>query len=144
MCETKQFSSKFDQGFKWLEKTAQIKLASETLTVYLGDYFVKTDLPGQALCKLCSKHINYGSRGCIALGDHVRSSKHVCLLKQKRSNYNIDTFMKQHIDEPEQVKVQLSASGSPQPSSSEAKTTPQRVHMCDRIANAEVSEQFTF
>ena len=74
-------------SFKWLEQTVDIKFAGEAVTVYLGDDFVKCDLLGQALCNLCCKQINYGSHGVIALEDHVRSPKHISLLRQKRSNY---------------------------------------------------------
>ena len=125
-------------SFKWLERTVDIKLAGEAIKVYLGDDFMKCDLPGQALCNLCSKQINYGSRGAVALEDHVRSSKHISLLRQKRSNYKIESFIKQHSDEPEKVKVDLAASGSDPSTSATSKSEPQLVSMCDRISNAEV------
>lgn len=129
----KNVKNKF--SYKWLERSVEVKLLDETVTVYLGDNFVKCDLPGQVSCNLCSKQINYGSRGAVALEDHVRSSKHLSLLKQKRSNYNISSFMKQHSDEPEQVKVNLCATSA---RASENKAVPQLVPMCDRISNAEV------
>ena len=41
----------------------------------LGDEIAKTDDAGQAVCKLCNKHINCGSRGAVVLNDHVKSAK---------------------------------------------------------------------
>ena len=131
-------------SFKWLERTVDIKLAGEAIKVYPGNDFMKCDLPGQALCNLCSKQINYGSRGVVAQEDHVWSSKHISLLRQKRSNYKIESFIKQHSDEPGKVTVDLAASGSDPSTSATSKSEPQLVSLCDRISNAEVGSFFLF
>ena len=43
----------------------------------VGMRFRKLDVPGQALCILCNKQVQYGSRGLVALTDHLTGQKHL-------------------------------------------------------------------
>ena len=79
-------------SFAWLERTVEI---ANGLKVSLGDDIAKTDNARQAVCKLCNKHINYGSRGAIALDDHVKSAKHTGLVKQRQSSHKIKDLFDQ-------------------------------------------------
>ncbi|KAH3841773.1 hypothetical protein DPMN_115253 [Dreissena polymorpha] len=81
----KSVKNKFN--FKWLEKEIDVTIGGDTRKVSLGGDFVKLNCAGIAMCKLCHKQINYGSRGCVALEDHIKSSKHMDILKQRYSNY---------------------------------------------------------
>ena len=65
-------------SFPWLERTVEI---ASGLKVSLGDDIAKTDDAGQAVGKLCNKHISYGSRGAIALDEHVKSAKHLIIIQ---------------------------------------------------------------
>lgn len=74
-------------NFKWLEKQVEVVVGKEKKIVCVGDDCVKINVPGHGMCKLCSKQINYGSRGCVAFEDHLKTSKHTQLLKERFSSY---------------------------------------------------------
>ena len=75
---------KIDEGMKniwkwsWLER--------EVKETYLHESIRKIYKTGVAYCLVCQKEIVYGSRGFIALADHVKSDKHATGLQQRKQN----------------------------------------------------------
>ena len=57
------------------------------LTICVGDSVVKVDIPGKVLCKYCNDVINYGSKGCVAIIDHLKFGKHAS--DHRQSNYTL-------------------------------------------------------
>ena len=45
----------------------------DRVTICVGDSIVKVDTPGKVLCKYCNGVINYGSKGRVAIIDHLKS-----------------------------------------------------------------------
>ena len=75
----KELDSKIKNKFRfmWLEDSLTIKSKkSDSVTICVGDSVVKVDIPGKVLCKYCNDVINYGSKGRIAIIDHLKSGKH--------------------------------------------------------------------
>ena len=52
----------------------------------LGDTIRKLTKVGTAMCVLCDKEIKYGSRGRIALVQHVSKDNHQKVLKMRKNN----------------------------------------------------------
>ena len=115
-------------SFAWLERTVEI---ASGLKVSLGDDISKTDDAGQAVCKLCNKYINYGSRGAVALDDHVKSAKHIGLVKQRQSSHKIKELFEQ--------QKEGAGEDVPRDKLPTSDITSKLVPMCDRISNAEVN-----
>jgi hypothetical protein len=90
-----EIDSSVKNKFKWdwLERQVEIKDENFQCSVYLVQCFRKVDIAGKAECIVCCDFINYGSRGSIALVDHVKSVKHVKKEKLLRSNYAFDNFI---------------------------------------------------
>ena len=62
--------------FVWLEDSLTIKSKNgDSVTICVGDSIVEVDIPGKVLCKYCNDVINYGSKGCVAIIDHLKSGK---------------------------------------------------------------------
>lgn len=66
--------------WEWLER--------KVLGTYLQEYIRKLAAPGVAYCTVCTQELYYKSRGCVALMDHVKSTKHQAAL-EKRNNYSL-------------------------------------------------------
>ena len=62
---------KFDWG--WLEEIPDS--VDDTQQVRLGDFIWKVDVAGKVLCQWCGDTINYASRSCAAVLDHVKTKK---------------------------------------------------------------------
>ncbi|GBM36397.1 hypothetical protein AVEN_234788-1 [Araneus ventricosus] len=73
-----------DKGVKnpwkwdWLEKEINGTFLHETIR--------KLDRCGVAYCLACKKELIYGSRGFIALTDHIKSRKHASGLQRRQEN----------------------------------------------------------
>ena len=80
-------------------------------------------------CKIL--YINCGSRGAVALDDHVKSAKHIGLVKQRQSSHKLkDLFFQQK---------EGTGEGVPKDKMLISIVTPKLVPMCDKISNAEVN-----
>ena len=75
----KDLDSKIKNKFRlmWLEDNLTIKSKKGcSVTICVGDSFVKVDILGKVLCKYCNDAINHGSKGHAAIIDHLKSGKH--------------------------------------------------------------------
>lgn len=75
--------------FTWLDSSVEISQGTTRDDVRIGDFFDKISLAGQAICRLCNKVTNYGSRGLISLKEHVKSSKHVKQHFESKQSYKV-------------------------------------------------------
>ena len=67
-------------AWKWSwrgELVGTQKNSSDTSNGRVGDFIKKLDSPGEALCTICDKTINYGLSGVKDLKVHGRGKKHV-------------------------------------------------------------------
>ena len=83
-------------NFGWLDQTVSIpwkhQLKEKTVEVSLGDCISKINQAGKAHCDWCQDILNYGSNGKKVLVNHVKSDKHVRLLKLRTSNQSLGSF----------------------------------------------------
>ena len=128
----KSVKNKF--SYRWLEKAVTVK----DLTVRLFEDIKKINVPGQAQCRLCSKQINYGSRGFVAIQDHVKSDKHLKLYKERLSCHKVDKLLNDYAGEEPTAPPQPPQQNEYAASSSSVPVSRPLVPMCDRISNAEV------
>ena len=76
--------------FIWLEDSLAIKSKkSDSVTICVGDSIVKVDIPGKVLCQYCNDVINCGSKGRVAIIDHLKSGKHASKVDHRQSNYTL-------------------------------------------------------
>ena len=74
----------------WLEDSLTIKSKrGDRVTICVGDSIVKVYTPGKVLCKYCNGVINYGSKGRVAIIDHLKSGKHASEVDHRQSNYTL-------------------------------------------------------
>ncbi|GBM44941.1 hypothetical protein AVEN_126363-1 [Araneus ventricosus] len=64
---------------KWLEK--------QTEGIYLREIIRKLNKCTACYCIICSKELAYGSRGFVALMDHVKSAKHKPFLQTQKEHF---------------------------------------------------------
>ena len=77
----------------WLEDSLTIKSKKDdSVTICVGDSMVKVDTPGKVLCKYCNGVINYGSKGRVAIIDHVKFGKHASEVDHRQCR-NLITFL---------------------------------------------------
>ena len=80
----------------WLEDSLTIKSKrGDSVTICVGDSIVKVDTPGKVLCKYCNGVINYGSKGRVAIIDHLKSGKHASEVDHRQSNYTFGAQLSQ-------------------------------------------------
>ena len=88
----KDLDSKIKNKFRfmWLEDGLTIKSKKgDSITICVGGSIVKVDIPGKVLCKFCNDVINYGSKGRVAIIDHLKSGKHASDVDHRKSNYTL-------------------------------------------------------
>lgn len=113
--------------FEWLTKAVKIKHPKGELDVSIGDTIKKVDVSGKALCSICNDLIYYGKRGCSALTDHLKSTKHTEKIYTKKENYSLPSNF---FVQPNKITAQ---SGPSHTSSSILQNVP----VCDRISYLE-------
>ena len=80
----------------WLEDSSTIKSKrGDRVTICVGDSIVKVDNPGKVLCKYCNDVINYGSKGRVAIIDHLKFGKHASEVDHRQSNYTFGAQLSQ-------------------------------------------------
>lgn len=65
--------------WEWLEKNVNGIFLRETIRKLKG--------AGMAYCTLCHRELMYGSRGLVALVDHVKAKKHRIMLEMQKTNF---------------------------------------------------------
>ncbi|GBM18112.1 Ectopic P granules protein 5 [Araneus ventricosus] len=65
--------------WEWLEKQAE--------GIHLYEIIRKLNKCGACYCIVCSKELAYGSRGFVALMDHVKSAKHKSFLQTRKEHF---------------------------------------------------------
>ncbi|KAK7096757.1 hypothetical protein V1264_003823 [Littorina saxatilis] len=84
--------------FDWLDEVVSLSWKDEKsqktqdVKLKVGDAFAKINLPGKAQCTLCNNVINYGSNGKTALKRHLKSNKHLTILKTQSVNQSLGSF----------------------------------------------------
>ncbi|GBN72958.1 hypothetical protein AVEN_196749-1 [Araneus ventricosus] len=66
---------------EWLEKQAE--------GIYLREIIRKLNKCGACYCIVCSKELVCGSRGFVALTDHVKSAKHESFLQTRKEHFTL-------------------------------------------------------
>lgn len=64
--------------WEWLEKQVE--------GIYLREFIRKLSKCGGCYCIVCNKELAYGSRGFVALADHVKSAKHKSFLQIRKEH----------------------------------------------------------
>ena len=70
-----EYEDSFDdssQRYKWKWDWALFKVEEE----YVGDFMRKIQAPGRAWCSRCPQTVVYGTRGRVALEDHLKTETH--------------------------------------------------------------------
>ena len=77
--------------------SASSPAGSAVIRVRIGETVKKAEEPGKAFCTLCHSLINYGSRGRVALVDHITNKKHKDQVfsqhEIKKTNYTLGSFV---------------------------------------------------
>ena len=60
----------------WLEKEITLNYGGTDLATTVGEFCRKIESCGIARCVLCDDNTRYGQRGCQALVDHLKTSRH--------------------------------------------------------------------
>ncbi len=131
-----QIRNVIDSGVKnkwnwnWLQHSVEVQLEKHGVKTFkLEAIFQKIDVPGKAWCTTCESEINYGSRGRVAMIDHVKGKSHIRKTDTVLSNHSIKAMLKdssaaEEVNEPSQ------------PSIRDVVKLP--VPLFDRVSNAEV------